>query len=163
MTAQWLPVEGGIVPGGDPSGPTQEEERFAKLQGALEDARGEYRLRRYDAAEASLGTIISTAKKLRDGRYNLLAASAYSLQGRIHWRRAERGLEVQNESLMQEERSKQDVAFRKAIELFRDNKKFSAADLPESRLYTDYAIALFRTGERKSAIEMLERAQATGV
>jgi tetratricopeptide (TPR) repeat protein len=163
MTAKWLPVEGGIVPGGDPSGPTQEEERFAKLQGALEDARGEYRLRRYDAAEASLGTIISTAEKLRGGRYNLLAASAYSLQGRIHWRRAERGLESQDQALVQEERSKQDAAFRKAIALFRDNERLITADLPESRLYTDYAIALFRTEDTEAAIRMLERAQGTGV
>ncbi len=163
MTAKWLPVEGGIVPRGDPSGPAQEEERFAKLQGALEDARGEYRLRRFDAAEASLGTIIATLESLRDGRYHLLAASAYSLQGRIHWRRAERGLECQDEALVQEERSKQDAAFRKAIELFRANERFITPDLPESRLYTDYAIALFRTKETEAAIRMLERTQATGV
>src|SRR5690348_1989299 len=100
MTAKWLPVEGGIVPFGDASGPTQEEERFAALQRALEDARGEQRLRRYDAAESILGTVIPAAEKLRDGRYNLLAASAYSLQGRIHWRRAERGLESQDQALV---------------------------------------------------------------
>jgi tetratricopeptide (TPR) repeat protein len=163
MTAKWLPVEGGIVPGGDPSGPTQEEERFAKLQGALEDARGEYRLRRYDAAEASLGTIISTAEKLRDRRYNLLAASAYSLQGRIHWRRAERALEYQDDASAETERARQDEAFRKAIKLFRKNERFITTDLPESRLYTDYAIALFRTKDTKAAIRMLECAQKTGV
>src|SRR5262245_5708819 len=163
MTAKWLPVEGGIVPLGDPSGPTQKEERFARLQGALEDARGEYHLRRYDAAEARLGTIFSAAEKLRDGRYNLLAASAYCLQGRIHWRRAERALETHTAALVEEEHSKQDAAFRSAIKLFQDNQAFITADLLESRRYTDYAIALYRTEEREAAIEMLQRAQATGV
>jgi tetratricopeptide (TPR) repeat protein len=163
MTAKWLPVEGGIVPRGDPSGPTQEEERFAELQRTLEDARGEYRLRRFDAAEAILATLIPTRESLPDGRYNLLTASAYSLQGRIHWRRAERGLELQDEALVQEQRTKQDAALRKAIELFRANERFITEDLPESRLYTDYAIALFRTEEIEAAMRILERTQATGV
>lgn len=93
----------------------------------------------------------------------LLAAAAYSLQGRIHWRRAERGLESQDQALVQEEHTKQDAAFRKAIDLFRDNQRFITADLPESRLHTDYAIALFRTEKREEAIEMLEHSQAAGV
>jgi tetratricopeptide (TPR) repeat protein len=163
MTAKWLPVEGGIVPLGDASGPTQEEERFAALQRALEDARGEQRLRRLDAAESILGTVIPTAESLPDHRYSLLAASACSLQGRIHWRRAERALEYQDDALAEVERAKQDEAFRKAIELFRTNERFITADMPESRLCTDYAIALFRTKDTQAAIRMLQRAQATGV
>ena len=163
MTAKWLPVEGGIVPLGDASGPTQEEERFAALQRALEDARGEQRLRRLDAAESILGTVIASVESLADHRYSLLAASAYSLKGRIHWRRAERGLECQDDALVPQERTKQDAAFRKAIELFRTHEQFITADIPESRLYSDYAIALFRTGDIETAIRLLQRAQATGV
>jgi tetratricopeptide (TPR) repeat protein len=163
MTAKWLPVEGGIVPLGDASGPTQEEERFATLQRALEDARGEQRLRRLDAAESILGAVIASVESLADHRYSLLAASAYSLQGRIHWRRAERGLECQDDALVQQERTKQDAAFRKAIELFRTHEQFITPDMPESRLYSDYAIALFRTGDIEAAIRLLQRAQATGV
>ena len=162
MTTKWLPAEGGIVPRGDPSGPAQEEERFAALQGALEDARGQQRLRQLDAAEAILATLIPTAKSLPDHRYTLLAASAYSLKGRIHWRRAERALEYQDDAV-QEERAKQDAAFRKAIGLFRAHEQFITSDMPESRLYTDYAIALFRTKDTDAAIRLLQRAQETGV
>lgn len=163
MTAKWLPVEGGIVPLGHLSGPIQDEERFAKLQGALEDAHGEYRLRRYDAAEERLGSIISAAKELRDGRYSLLMAAAYALQGRIHWRRAERGSEVRDDAVEQEERRKQEASFQKAIELFEANQKFISVDLPESRLRTDHAIALFRTKQSEAAITLLERTKMTGV
>src|SRR5713101_6046778 len=118
MTAKWLPVEGGIVPRAGSSGPTQAEERFAAMQGELEKARGEYRLRRFDVAEAILRKVITAVESSTDRRFNLFAASAYSLQGRIHWRRAERGLEYQNETTAQEERTKQDTSCRKAIELF---------------------------------------------
>ena len=163
MTARWLPVEGGIVPRGDPSGPTQEEERFSALQHALEDARGEYRLRRLEAAEAILGTIIPTAESLDDPGYRLLLASAYALQGRIHWRRGERAAEYEDHAAAQAERAKQNAAFRRAIELFRKNRRSITSDMPQSHLFTDYAIALFRTGRTKPAVEMLRRAQATGV
>jgi tetratricopeptide (TPR) repeat protein len=163
MTAKWLPVEGGIVPVGDPSGPLQEEERFAALQIDLEDARAEHHLRRFDAAEAILDKVILTAEALGEHRYGLLAASAYSLKGRIHWRRAERGLEYQDKALVDEQRAKQDAAFRKAIKLFKRHNHAITDDMPESRLYTDYAIALFRTENTDNTIRMLQRAQATGV
>jgi tetratricopeptide (TPR) repeat protein len=163
MTAKWLPVESGIVPRADPSGPMQEEERFAALQRALEDARGEHRLRRFDAAEAILDRVIQTAESLLELRFVLLTASAYSLKGRIHWRRAERASEYQYGILADEERARQEAAFRKAISLFKIHESMITADMPESRLYTDYAIALFRTGNTDAAISMLQRAQATGV
>lgn len=161
MTIKWLPVEGGIVPRGDPSGPTQEEERFAALEGGLEDARGEYRLRRYDAAEAILARVISAAETIGEPRYRLLVASAYSLKGRIHWRRVERG--IPDDAARQDEEGKQDAAFRTAIKLFRKHRRAITPDMPQSRLLTDYAIALFRTNEIKNALRLLKGAQATGV
>ena len=96
-------------------------------------------------------------------RYRLLTASAYCLKGRVHWRGAERASEHHGEVSGGQQRARQDAAFQTAIKLFDGHKEFITADMPESRLYSDFGIALFRTGKTEAAIDMLQRAQATGV
>jgi tetratricopeptide (TPR) repeat protein len=162
-TPIWLPRAHGIVPSFvDFDGPVQEEERFAALQRQLEDAHGEYRLRRLDEAARLLDEILPALKRLTAPRYRLLRASALSLRGCIHWRQAERAKELQNNESLGLEQARQAEAFSEAVKIFADHET-AIEDAPSpSRLYTDYGIALYRTSDMAAAIQFLERARATG-
>ena len=112
----WLPTAHGIVPANaDLAGPLQEEEHFAALQREVEDAHGEYRLRRLDEAARLLDEALPTLERLTAQRYKLLQASALSLRGRIHWRQAEKWQELNDGIKRDAERARQAEAFRVRI------------------------------------------------
>jgi tetratricopeptide (TPR) repeat protein len=140
----------------------QEDERFAALQRELEDAHGEYRLRRLDEAARLLDEILPTLKKLSGHRYKLLEASARSLRGRIHWRQAEKWQELNDDVKRDAERTRQADAFRESVKIFREHESKISQQHSVSRFYTDYGIALYRTDNYEEAIRRLELGRDTG-
>ena len=169
MSSSWLPMADGIVPPIEQAGPVQEEERFATRNRALEDARSEYRARRYDVAEAMLDQLILALRAFdtdppppRSENYVLLLASAFVLRARLHWRRAEHEREVKNEAKEREERKLQESTFEQAVQLFKRHNSALTDHPTESRLRTDFGIALYRTGNVAMAVDALKAALGTG-
>src|SRR5262249_40728716 len=153
-------IENGFAPSNaDLSDPLKEEERFATLQRALEDARSEYRLRRVDTVQQILGPLISELRGLPGSRYALLLAAALTLQGRVHLRHADKAQARADRAEEEAQRTQQNAAFAEALRQFRDHE---ATIGEQSRLWADYGIGLFRTGDLQGAIRILQQARATG-
>jgi tetratricopeptide (TPR) repeat protein len=145
--------------GGAASGALQDEAFFARLQRALEEARGEYGLRRLSDVDRILEGLIAELRERPDDRYALLLAAALALQGRLHWRRAEAAHATGEAAEEQDRRAQQAEAFAAALRLFR---KHEGKIGEQSRLWTDYGIALFRSGDFRGAIRVLQQARAIG-
>jgi tetratricopeptide (TPR) repeat protein len=168
MTPTWLPLAGGIVPSGTQDGPFQEDERFANAQRALERGRAEYGARRYDEVQKLLDELIPQLRDLAGGDrtreptdHALLYASALVLQARVHWRLSERARA--DRVAADAHRHVQHQLFAEALKLFRQHQDALREHPAESRLYTDFGIALYRTGSLTEAIVALRRSLATGI
>jgi tetratricopeptide (TPR) repeat protein len=155
MMPRWIPSQSGSPWGNIPDhGPDQATERLALLQESLERARNEYALRRYDAVEHALGEVIQPIEHLRPSGtqrpagYQLLLASAFCLKGRLRWRRGDsRG---------------EQAAFTRSVEIFAEHEAEIELHPSNSRLYTDYGIALYRIGRRDEAVQFLGKAGEKG-
>jgi predicted Zn-dependent protease len=169
LSACWFPTAGGIVPPIEPADPDRDEGRYSAFSRELENARSEYQARRFETARRMLDELISSRKSVgqqfaaaRCAPFGLLLASALTLRARVCWRMAERERERGAVAAERRERRRQTAAFRQAAKTF---GLFCGAlqDHPtESRLRTDYGIALYRTGDAAAAMESLHAALTTG-
>ena len=144
------------------SGPLRQEERFCAFQQAVEAARSEYRLYRLDAVARLITPIIPTLRGVEEDRYRLLLASALALLARVHLRRMIKASEHGDADSERLEDGKQRDAFKDALKLFRDCEKEIGEQPSASRLYTDYGIVLFRTGDYEESIRVLELVRQSG-
>jgi tetratricopeptide (TPR) repeat protein len=136
-------------------GPTLETTTLASLQKKLEDARGEYALRHYDAVVRILDELEMNVQSMIQASSSgealpdqvLLKASLLCLKGRVlSAKRAE---------------AEAREAFTESVRLFEDQKSEMERQNP-TRMWTDYGMALSRLGRTQEAMDLLERVCASG-
>jgi tetratricopeptide (TPR) repeat protein len=125
------------------------------LQADLERARGEYALARIEPTAKILEDLLA---KLRANLQRssqptsihqvFLLASAQCLKGRLLWRGGDK--------------TAAQAVFESSASLFGQHSAEIAAQKSNSRLYTDYGIALYRLNRPLEAIDVLHKACATG-
>jgi tetratricopeptide (TPR) repeat protein len=135
-----------------PTGPPSERMTLAAFQDRLERARLEYAARRYDSTIAilrELALAFAEVVKMPEPAPDraLLAASVLCLMAR---------------ALRQSSPSASASLFRQSVTLFRAYENAIPQQKLSTRLYTDYGIALYRTGDTDQAIRVLEVACGTG-
>ena len=132
--------------------PVADDTRISLWQADLETARSEYLLRRYDSVAQILDSIVNSGKALLEKvalspttktEVELLIASANSLLGRMFMRKGDSSSALHS--------------FEESVSLFRSHESDLSTQRSPSRLYSDYGIALFRLGQKDSALAVLRQ------
>jgi tetratricopeptide (TPR) repeat protein len=127
------------------SGPAVEAATIASMQTDLERARGEYVLRRYEAAFRIVTELVAKlpAKLTKEEAPErvFLRASALCLLGRLH--------------SVNDDQEQAKEAFTESVNLFESRKKEIKGEKTATRTRTDYGIALLRVGRTQDAIDLL--------
>ena len=137
-------------------GATLETATFVSLQAKLEDARGEYALRHYDAVVRILGELEMNVQTVMQTSSSgealpdqvLLKASLLCLKGRVL---SAKGAEAEARE-----------AFTESARLFERQKSEIDGQKSATRIWTDYGMALSRLGRTQEAMDLLEQVCASG-
>jgi tetratricopeptide (TPR) repeat protein len=158
--------------------PASEAEAIASLQAALERARGEYSLRRFDAverilneAEANLQPVIKAAPSGElYAECCFLNASLLCLRGRllISQNRPEEARAAFTESVRlfqgqdTEVQRRRRTTYSRLTSLFESQNVELERQKSATRIFTDYGIALSRTEHPEEAMELLKQVCESG-